>query len=140
MPRDNNVDPEVIGPLRRDFDGDRYPTAWTQHAIEACEAPRRVRKKHKAEAAKHGVEARVGKGKGLSVLDRDGRVRQPSQALPSLVRHLRGDVRGQHRAGGTDDVKGRLGRDAGPRRHIKHKVAGSEPQSAKQEGQKMSQT
>jgi hypothetical protein len=84
MPRYDNVDPEVIGPLRRDFDGDPNPAVWAQHAMEACETPRRVREEHQAEAANHGVEAGLGQGQGLSVLNRDGRVRQPSQALPGL--------------------------------------------------------
>jgi hypothetical protein len=60
MPRDDNVDPKIIRTLRCDLDRDRCPPALAQHAMEAGEAPRWLREKHKAKAAYNGIEARVG--------------------------------------------------------------------------------
>src|SRR6516165_9067392 len=75
VPRYDNVDPEIIGTLRRYLDGDSRPSAWAQHTMEAGEAPRWLGEEHKTKAAYNGIEARLGKAKRLSILDRDGCVR-----------------------------------------------------------------
>ncbi len=98
-----------------------------QHAPELGEAPRRVGEEHQGHAADDRVEAPVGHGEGLSVLDGQGGIGQPAQALARAVEHRARDVGGDRVAGESDRLGGELGGDAGAGGDVEHALAGGEP-------------
>jgi hypothetical protein len=124
----------VIGALNHGIDRDGRAPARTQHTTEFAKAAHRIGKEHQSEIAEHRVEALVGEGKRLSVLDRHRHIRRVGKALTRLCCHRRGDVGGGDVAGRADRGEGRFGGKPGTGRDVENAHARRNPGGAQQEG------